>query len=295
MVISKFLRIALIIAATAAVASLYAQAQDVSQGIRVKVIPPAQDPFAAAKFDVNSRTAESPLYLQVRNAGEMTRHDQDVEADAEASIRERAGFVALGFNEGDWTYQQLVCPAFPNHVLLRFSRNNGAGDVSMFSVSIPRSGQGRVRIIPILRRGYSLFSPAPINALTISAFNHIRAEEDLEKSPDWVMTGLCYAALAGANPKAAFVAQTPDKQVFPAAMGPTLEIPRDGGSIIRFVNLDARPMEWSMTFNSKGKLIKAAHFAPTMAPVKALQPNVTTIKGRPLPPEIGSTRLNPAP
>jgi hypothetical protein len=287
---SQFLSSALILIATAVGASLHGQTGKDAQGNRVKVIPPARDPFAETSFAVNSRTAQSPLYLEIRSASEMTQQDRDVEADAESSIRERAGFEALGFNEGDWSYQQLVCPTFPNHVLLRFSRNNGVGDVSMFSASIPKSGEGRVRIIPILRRGYSLFSPAPINALTISAFNHIRAEESGDKSPDWVMTGLCYAALAGANPKAAFVANDPGDQVFPAAMSPVLDILKDGGSIIRFVNLDSRPMEWNMTFNAKGKLIKATHSAPTMITAKAVPPTVTNPKGRPLAANIDDTK-----
>src|SRR6266702_108512 len=261
MSVPKIALILLAFTTAAGCASLPAQTQSNERRLHVREVPPARDPFAGTTFSVNSRNAESPLYIEVRAAGQMTQQDRDVEAGAEASIKERAGFEALGFNEGDWSYQQLVCPTFPNHLLLRFSRNNGSGDVSMFSVSIPKSGEGRVRIIPILRRGYSLFSPAPINALTISAFNHIRAEEQSDKPADWVMTGLCYAALAGANPRAAFVANDPRDQVFPAAVEPILEIPRDSGSVIRFVNVDSRPMEWSMTFNSKGKLIKASHFA----------------------------------
>ena len=48
----------------------------------------------------------------------------------------------------------------------------------MFSASIPRGGEGRVRIIPIVRKGYSLFSPARIGALTIASFNRIHSEEE---------------------------------------------------------------------------------------------------------------------
>ena len=71
--------------------------------------------------------------------------------------------------------------------------------MSVFSASVPRNGAGRVRIVPILKRGYSLFSPAPINALTISAFNHIRAEEGEAANSDWLGNALCYAALAGSH------------------------------------------------------------------------------------------------
>ena len=139
--------------------------------------------------------------LEFRPYDQMTPQDRDLAADAESAIDERAGFVGLEFNQGKWSYQQICCSALPKHLFLQFTRNNGTGDVSVFSASIPRGGDGRVRIIPIVRRGYSLFSPAPINALTISAFNHIRAEEHVDTTPEWLATGMCYAALAGAHPQ----------------------------------------------------------------------------------------------
>ncbi len=113
------------------------------------------------QVDTGNRNVESAASIRILSADQMTRHDRDLEADAEASIQERAGFQNLEFNQGPWTYQQLVCPALPNHLLLRFSRNEGTGEMSMFSAAIPRGGEGRVRIIPIVRKGYSLFSPAP--------------------------------------------------------------------------------------------------------------------------------------
>jgi hypothetical protein len=117
-----------------------------------------------------------------------------------------------------------------------------------------------VRIIPILRRGYSLFSPAPINALTISAFNHIRAEEHLVNAPDWLGTGLCYAALAGPNPQIGTPEET-DFHKLPSAPTGRLVIPVRGGAIIRFIDVSTTPreMEWTMTFNGKGRLLKATH------------------------------------
>ena len=162
-------------------------------------------------FPPGSETAGPAATLEFRSYEQMSRQDRDLAADAESSIGERAGFAGLEFNQGKWSYQQIVCPALPNHLLLQFTRNNGTGDVSVFSASIPRGGDGRVRIIPILRRGYSLFSPAPINALTISAFNHIRAEEHSEQPPAWLETGLCYAALAGAHPQVGPPEETEDR------------------------------------------------------------------------------------
>ena len=221
-------------------------------------------------------STETPYARSIRvvPVEEMSRHDRDLEAGAESSIEERAGFQSLGFNEGDWTFQQLDCPALPNHLFLRFSRNDGTREMSMFSAAIPRNGEGRVRIIPILRKGYSLFSPAPIGAMTISAFNHIRAEENNDTPADWLGTGLCYAALAGANPQAGqLLSGSPEILQLPGTIPPTLEVTPGGGGIVRFTDLSAapHPMAWVMTFDSKGKLAKASH-AP--AHVAHYQPHV---------------------
>jgi hypothetical protein len=213
----------------------------------------------------------------------MTEQDRNLAADAEASIGEHTGFVGLEFNQGKWAYQQLMCPAFPNHIFLRFTRNNGAGDVSLFSASIPRGGEGRVRIVPIQMRGYSLFSPAPINALTISAFNHIRAEERPEGSPDWLETALCYAALAGGKPVAWTATDPPDGEAFTATMSSVLEIPTRGGAIIHFsdVSTMSRPRVWTMTFDGKGKLLKAAHAPADLVNAKVVHPAPVDEKGKP--------------
>jgi len=213
----------------------------------------------------------------------MTSQDRDLAADAESAIGERAGFAGLEFNQGKWSYQQIVCPALPKHLFLQFTRNNGKGDVSIFSASIPRGDDGRVRIIPIVRRGYSLFSPAPINALTISAFNHIRAEEHVDTTPEWLATGMCYAALAGAHPQIGPPEETNIKKI-PAAPTGREVIPMHGGAVIRFTDVAAipRPMQWTMTFNGKGKLLHASHTAAPKSGGKVVEQTPAEVQGKPV-------------
>ena len=251
-------------------------------------VRPVPDAVAPIPFPPGSETPGRVAPVEYRSADQMTRKDSDLVADAESSIGEHAGRVGLEFNQGAWSYQQVVCPALPNHLFLRFLRNNGTGDVSVFTASIPRGGEGRVRIIPIQLRGYSLFSPAPINALTISAFNHIRREENPDKVPDWFGTGLCYAALAGAHPQAADPAEDLESQKFLAAIPAKLEIPLHGGAILSFTDVAAtpRPMEWTMTFDRKGRLLKATHLPVGLLTVKAVPPSAGELKGKPLPPTI---------
>jgi hypothetical protein len=253
--------------------------------LKVNLVPQVVPPMP---FPPGSETKGPVQPVEFRSVDQMTQKDRDLAADAESSIGERAGFAGLEFNAGPWSYRQMLCPALHNHIFLRFTRNSGSGDVSVFTASIPRNGEGHVRIIPILRRGYSLFSPAPINALTISAFNHIRAEEHPDKIPDWLGTGLCYAALAGAQPETPTAAKIPESRKFPTAVPAKLVIPVGGGAIIQFAEgaATALPMEWTMTFDSKGKLLKATHSSAPPFKVIGVPQSAGAVKSTPVPPTV---------
>jgi hypothetical protein len=233
-------------------------------------------------FPIDSPAPKSVPALEFRAPEDMAERDRLLEADAESAIGEKAGFADLQFNVGKWSYQQIVCPALPNHLFLSFSRDNRVGDVSLFSASVPRNGEGRVRIIPIQRRGYSLFSPAPINALTISAFNHIRAEEHSDESADWAGIGLCYAALAGAHPEAEVPAESAAGRKYPQASHAIMDVPDHGGAIIHFtdVTVRPRPMEWTLTFNGKRRLLKATHVPADLTAAEAEPPVPVDGQGR---------------
>lgn len=250
---------------------------------KVRVVP---QPVLPIPFSTDTPNRESATVIEFRSAAQMTATDRLLAADAESSIAEHAGLNGFELEQGTWSYQQVVCPALPNHVFLQYTRNNGVGDVTVFSASIPRGGEGRVRIIPILRRGYSLFSPAPINALTISAFNHIRSEEQAGTSSSWLGNGLCYAALAGAHPRIAAANQEPAVNRSIAALRAVMDVPFKGGEVIRFVDDAAtpKPMEWTMTFSYRGKLIKAAHFPSPMLTAHPVPENSAVLKITPVPP-----------
>jgi hypothetical protein len=261
-------------------------AQDApASNLKVKIVREGAPPMP---FPPGSEAPGPVQPIEFRSVELMAEKDRTVVAGAESSIAERARFAGLEFNEGPWSYRQMVCPALPNHIFLRFTRNNGTGDVSMFSASIPTNGAGHVRIIPILRRSYSLFSPAPINAITISAFNRIRDEEHPSTPPDWLGTGLCYAALAGAQPETPVPADLPENRKYPSVVHAELDIPLHGGAVIRFAEAAAtlRPIQWTMTFDGKGRLLKATHFAAPPLPVKIFPQGTVEAKGSGLPPTV---------
>lgn len=239
-----------------------------------RAVPPSVEP---SPFPATSVRPKSIYTVEIRSADELTPQDKLLLADSESSIAEHAGLVGMEYGaQSRWSYRQIVCPSFPNHLFLNYMQNNGRGDVTMFSVSIPRNGEGRVRIVPILKRGYSLFSPAPINALTISSFNHIRTEEGESANSDWLGNALCYAALVGSVPQVLPPDASPEVNQPIPALSAALDIEKQGKGveIIRFDDAAGRPhpMEWSMTFTRNGKLIKATHRpAPLLTAQEASQ------------------------
>jgi hypothetical protein len=219
-------------------------------------------------FGANVPVSQKTNPLTYLSPEQMSDADRALAQSSDPGIREGATLAGMELNVGTWSYQQLVCKALPGHVFLLYKGENGPGDRSLFSAAIPRGSKGRVRIIPVERRGYTLFSPAAVNELTISSFNRLRADEPENKSADWLATALCYAALAGARPALTAAPKgssgVSDSLVFP----PTLEIGSSGDSTVRFVDVAAekQPMEWALTFNPKGQLLKVDRFAtPTFA------------------------------
>ncbi|MGA3046058.1 MAG: hypothetical protein ABSD67_05515 [Terracidiphilus sp.] len=284
------LRILSILAVVASIAAVCASVEAQKPVVAIEAPPTVTEshpverpmPFAPTPHDKSQ-------VIEYRSAEEMTEPDKELARSAESSIGEHAGFVGLEFdqgnNRGKWSYQQVVCPALANHLFLQFTRNNGVGDVSMFSASIPRSGDGRVRIIPILRRGYSFWSPAPVNALTISTFNHIRDEEHADHVSDWLGVGLCYASLTAGHRAVAFAEEEEAGLKYPTAMTPSIEISTLGGATMSFTDVWAaeHPMEWEMEFDGKGKLLKAMHKSEPVATFTKVPEPTQDAPGKPIP------------
>jgi hypothetical protein len=272
----RYLSKALVLAVVTAGYLARAQEGEVVPGAKVSPLKPTQETISDPRLDQEGKL---PPRLVVRPADAMQQEDKDLAASAAAAIRQRAELQDLGFNEGDWQQSQLDCPAFPQHLMLRFTRNRGAGDVSMFSASIPRGKEGRVRVIPILRRGYMPISPAPVNKLTISAFNQIRAEEHQGEKADWSAVSLCYAALSSAR------WNEPKGEVTVASAGSnTVELQIDGGVSVALELAAPAPGRWVVNYDRKGQL-KSTEYTPFGDEMwRPLPETATELKGKPLPP-----------
>gem|GEM_PF-5851590 len=184
--------------------------------------------------------------------------------------------------DGGWGFEQAVCPVFPEHLILEYSRINGNGDVSLFSAVVPR-GEGHVRVIPVRRRSYSLFTPASSNALTLNDFNHMVKEGGNGINPDWLTLSLCYAALAGGHVRAALQASVAADEVYPLLAPAKLSVSRKGGAAVYFADSthEVKPMEWELLFAQSGRLRKVKHVGALELVERPVRGNASEVTGVP--------------
>jgi hypothetical protein len=236
---------------------------------RTQPLSPTETPTS---FSFSIDGMASGKAIEYRSLDRMSEDDRALVAKADPAIRDATVFAGIDFGHGTWSYQQLACAALPEHILLLYKGDSGAGDVTLFSAAIPRGGKAQVRIIPIERRGFAPFSPAPVNGLAIAAFNRIRADETENRKPDWLATALCYAALTGPRPAISPETDKGAADGLAIEFTPTIQIERFGGSTVRFVDVAAQqqPMQWALTFDGAGQLIKVDHSAAPAYPIKPL-------------------------
>src|ERR1700676_1099501 len=76
-----------------------------SPDAHTKTLPATVLDSSGGPFALENGTG-SGQSLQILSEAEMSAHDRDLVADAQSSIRERAGVENLEFNGQGWTYQQ---------------------------------------------------------------------------------------------------------------------------------------------------------------------------------------------
>ena len=216
---------------------------------------------------------------------EMSAADRALAASAQAEIDRQARRASIDRSRGSWTANQIDCPALPDHLFLRYQRAGWMGVRTIFSAAILRAS-GRVELIPLVANNHSGFWPAPVVQANIAAFNRIRNQEPAPQESDWLGTGLCYAALAGAQPRTAA-----GEEPYPA---PALELGSRDRAVVRFTDMAAfpQPLEWSLSFDHRGKLLKVTrqpalssqekltHPAPVDERGKEVHPAPAPVKGR---------------
>ncbi len=176
-------------------------------------------------------------------------------------IASEAAFFAYDLNAGGWSYDQAVCPAFPDEIMLHYRKQFRDGAESMFTALIPRDA-GRVYVVPVLYRNATPFRSAAGSDRSIAVFNRVVPADVAEKAvqPDgkWLVLALCYADMVGADAHA--LKRAGVEVGLSRAPVATLHLSEANATrAITFTDRDApnHYLVWNLTLNDKGRIATA--------------------------------------
>ncbi len=180
------------------------------------------------------------------------------------TLADEQGFAFPGQGSGEvsglgWEARQAVCTALPDHLLMNYRRAPGTHHEASFSVVILRTGSGRLHLVPVERKGYSLYTPSRRNRLTMVVFNDLLREDAHAVRADWLGLALCYAALAGDQVQAVTTLMPSGGDPSPNYMPASLSVSWKAPPSITFVGLPpsgGSPLQWTLLFERSGRLHK---------------------------------------
>ncbi|MGA7522011.1 MAG: hypothetical protein WBW84_05985 [Acidobacteriaceae bacterium] len=219
--------------------------------------PPPVVPSAESAASVQPRF----LQLDHRSAERTDPADAALLRSKAGAIAGEAAFFGYNLHASGWTWNEATCPEFPDRLLLHYQRTSRNGAVSLFTALVPR-GNDRVYVVPVLYRNATPFQSAWGSQRSIAVFNRVVPSEAAQKAlqPDgsWLLMGLCYADMVGAESHA--LQRSGGDVSLALAPLPTLHI--DEGASTRQViftdrNAPGQYLVWVLAFSSNGRLLTA--------------------------------------
>jgi hypothetical protein len=229
-----------------------------------------------------------PRFLQLdhHSADQADAADVALLGSKAHAIAAEASFFGYNLRDSGWTWNEASCPEFPDRLLVHYQRTSRDGAVSLFTALVPR-GNDRIYVVPVLYRNATPFRSAYGSERSIAVFNRVIsadiAEKALQPEGSWLMMGLCYADLVGAESHA--LQRSGSDVALALAPLPTLHI-NEGTSDRQVIftdrNAPGRYLVWGLSFTNKGRLLTAdgIKLSDYIAPLRnGKQPPV-----RPVPP-----------
>jgi hypothetical protein len=235
----------------------------------------------------SATTAETGALISLGRLSpdQMSADDAALVKAKQAAIATEAALFGYNFASGDWSYDQALCPDIPGYVVLHYTSHTPGGAESLFTVLVPR-GEGRVQVVPVRYRNATPFQSAAAAPRTIGVFNRVVpaeiAQNAIQPEGDWLRLGMCYAIVAGAEPR---VVTQPDldPELVKAAK-PTLRISVNGhDQEMIFSDRDGanQVASWSVRVDGAGRVVAAS-----TAPYPILAPRTVPEQAPPQPREI---------
>jgi hypothetical protein len=265
-------------------------------GVCASAQAPNRDPFpgfSAAKTDApfpgvspvpmgTTQLAAPPsvIALEHRDPAQMNNADYEVVSNLSAELSRQAALANFDISSPAWHFQQIMCPAFPDYVLLAFSHGADESGSSRFGALLPRN-DSKVRILSTYAHGLLPFQASWNRPGTFEVFNGMLRQErgttPLSYAPNWLMIAVCYAEVSGYPVQVLSTAPQPDLTMDMLRLDanqPQMMIAADQSADITFSDV-SRPTittNWTLHFDRHGQITSASRSQTRQAPTIALKP-----------------------
>ncbi len=203
--------------------------------------------------------------LKRLDPSQMSASDTALVTSHNSELQEKASLASFDLDSPGWRYQQILCPAFPDFVILAFRHGPDPDGSSRFVAALGRD-TSQVSIVSTAAHGLLSFDSAWSKPATYRIFNRMLRQErgltPLGYAPNWLVISMCYAELSGNH------VQVLTTQPLP---GPTLDLLRlnarlpellidsDRSALVTFS--DASKPEtttsWTLNFDPRGQITSA--------------------------------------
>jgi len=222
--------------------------------------------YSASRVDTTPLSATPYVYaLKRRDPAEMKAEDAGLLKSLQPQLHRQAASLSFNLSTPGWTFQQVVCPALPDYVLLSFVRGPSPGGSSRFTAILERDNP-RVEIVSTFAHGMKPFTAAWSKPSTFDIFNRMlhreRGSRSLATAPNWLVIGMCYAELSGQPVQALTSKPEPDPTLdLQRLQGrlPRMQVGPDRSTEISFsdVSQPAVTAGWLLRFDPRGRIVAA--------------------------------------
>jgi len=244
----------------------------------------AQEPFPGVAAEPIGPTplngAPSVIGLDRLDPAQMSAADNEVVSNLSPELSRQAALASFDISQPAWHYQQIVCPAFRDYVLLSFSHGSDDTGSSRFTAALPRN-DAQVRLVSTYAHGALPFQASWNRPGTFDVFNGMlrreRGEVPIGHARNWLMIAVCYAELSGYDVQVLSTYPLPDPTLDMLRLDgnqPQLKIASDQSADITFsdVSRPATTTNWSLHFDRRGQLTSASHSQARQSAAIALKP-----------------------
>jgi hypothetical protein len=222
----------------------------------------------------------SVIGLNRLDPAQMSAADNEVVSNLSAELSQQAALASFDISQPAWHYQQIVCPAFRDYVLLSFSHGSDDSGSSRFTAALPRN-EAQVRLVSTYAHGALPFEASWNRPGTFEVFNNMLRRErgvvPMGYARNWLMIAVCYAELSGYPVQVLSTYPLPNTTLDMLRLDanqPQMKIAPDQSADITFSDV-SRPgttTNWSLHFDRHGQLTSASHNLTRQPAVIALKP-----------------------